>query len=132
MHVLETNTFERIKAMLESSDMENAVLGFQCLKEATLCKENITYILWMIQEANVAKDDWFSHAPEIMDQLGKIVSLSVHLSPSEIMRIMRSYGEDLPKNNYDVFADRYAKYLEKLLALGSSLQFKVELKITRL
>lgn len=135
MKILEVHTFDHVKSMLESPDAENAVMGFEILKNATLCKENIVYMLWMIEEADIPRDHWFNHTPEIMDTLQKITSISINhktFSPSEIMRIMRAYGEELPENNYEVFAERYARYMEKLLPIGTSLQFKVQLKITRL
>lgn len=142
MKVLEAHTFENVKAMLESPDQENVVVGFQCLKEATLCKENLVYILWMISETNIELSKWKTEVPSITTLLDEVLGGDPmyhysSISAPEILRIMKSYG-DLPANNYGVFADRYAKYLEKsfsdaLVALSSGPpKFKVELKITKL
>jgi hypothetical protein len=134
MKILELSTFENVKAMLESPDKENMHVGFQCLKEAGLCKENLAYILWMIHEVDLPRDTWIMELEDISESLQKMLAVSIThktFSPNEIIRIMQVYDEHLPENNYAVFADRYAKHVERLLGSKGE-KFKVQIKITKL
>lgn len=131
--ILEKNTYENVKAMLESPDEENKVMGFQCLKQGGLNKGNLVYILFLLQEADITLSWWRKEVPEIVKGLEKIFNRSLEgqvFSFSEIKKYIKSY--ELSIDDYQFYMERFAIALQEDMSFENpSGPFKIKIKITK-
>lgn len=116
---LNSETFDRVKMMLESHDREDIALGLATMN-TTEFKDNMLYILLMAKEANVKYENmWRNHA-DIMHnmfiQLG--IDLDKPITFETIIHIAKTYEASLSDIQFimDRYADEMRKYLN--LALG--------------
>lgn len=110
--ILARDTYDSVKAMLESPDEENMVVAFQCIENGDFVS-NLAYILFLLKEADVEGQLWKEHAPETTKKLTTLFKVDLVNAPSitfkSIMRLMRLYKA--PREDYQFFMDRYALHL---------------------
>ena len=111
--ILEKDTFENVKNMLESSDVENAVVALECIENADFLK-NLVYILFLYKESNVPLLTWLNHAPKTCNKLRQL-NKSYAFSYKSILNFLQKYNCD--RDSYVFFAKRYADNLMKLVNL---------------
>ena len=111
--ILEKDTFENVKNMLESSDIENAVVALECIENADFLK-NLAYILFLYKESNVPLSTWLNHAPKTCNKLRQL-NKSYVFSYKSILNFLHKYGCD--RDSYVFFAKRYTDNLMKLVNL---------------
>ena len=111
--ILEKDTFENVKNMLESCDVENAVIALECIENADFLK-NLAYILFLFKESDVPISVWLKHAPKTCNKLKQLNS-TYNFTNNSILNFLEKYKCD--KDNYVFFAKRYAENLMKLVNL---------------
>jgi len=112
-------------AMLESPDEENKVVAFECIKNTDL-KTNMVYIILLMKEANIKREFWVEHVPEITRTVESIIHKIYDISFSRILNVIHRYTLSLEDKQF--LMDRYAKYLEKCLELDKDLVIEIKIK----
>jgi len=112
-------------AMLESPDHENKVVAFECIKNTDL-KTNMLYVMLLVKEANITRDTWFAHVPEIVKTLEEILHRFYDISFSRILNVIHLYT--MPVEDKQFLMDRYAIELQKKLKLGKDLVVEIKIK----
>ena len=105
--VLGRDTYNQVKAMLESSDKENAVVALSCIENGDF-KLNITYILLMIKEANVDYNLWKEHAAETCKKYAQL-KIGKPLTYKQILETILLYK--VPVEDIQFYLDRFAAKL---------------------
>jgi len=125
--ILAKDTYENIKKMFESSDLENATVAVECIKNTDL-KGNLTYLLLLLKETNITKQKWQEYIPDIFTTLDEITeSKNFFISYKEILNVLSKYK--VSSDDYQFFMDRYALYLKEMC--GEDIEFvsiKIKLK----
>ena len=125
MEKLDKNTYANMLAMLESPDEENKVVAFECIKNTDL-KTNMVYIILLMKEANIKREFWVEHVPEITRTVESIIHKIYDISFSRILNVIHRYTLSLEDKQF--LMDRYAKYLEKCLELDKDLVIEIKIK----
>jgi len=125
MEKLDKNTYVNMLAMLESPDHENKVVAFECIKNTDL-KTNMLYVMLLVKEANITRDTWFAHVPEIVKTLEEILHRFYDISFSRILNVIHLYT--MPVEDKQFLMDRYAIELQKKLKLGKDLVVEIKIK----
>jgi hypothetical protein len=130
---LAKDTYESVLAMLNSSDEENKVMGFQCLKNAKLTPDNMVYILFLLRESDVNLMWWKREVPDIIESLESIFSCGLEhktFSFGEILRVMKQYK--LTIDDYKFYMRKYSQEMRLNFNLDNvSGPFNIEIKITQ-
>lgn len=111
--ILDEITYSNIKNILESSDKENMIVGFECI-ENTDFKTNIIYILFLFKEADISSDMWKRNAPkatEIIENLFNIPFNKININYAQICDIITKFN--VTWASYQFLMNRYAEHLKK-------------------
>jgi len=109
---LEKSTFSTVKAMLESEDVENQIVGFECIENSDF-KTNLVYILLLFRETNLGTREWTAHAPETskkLESVFKVPLANASVTFDNIARKMATYKVD--QEDFQFYMDRYAEHLK--------------------
>lgn len=102
--VLGRDTYNQIKAMLESPDKENAVVALSCIENSDF-RLNITYILLCIKEANIPFTFWKEHAAETCKKYAQL-KIGKPLTYKQIIEKIIEYKVSVEDMQF--FMDRFA------------------------
>jgi hypothetical protein len=107
---LERNTFQKIKSMLESPDKENVLMGMSCIENSDF-KQNLTYIMLMLKEANVSIDEWKNNAKKTLDLL---TSVGIDWEQSITFKVIHKVMEDfeVPESDIKFYEERFAEFVK--------------------
>jgi len=105
--VLGRDTYNQVKAMLEASDKENAVVALSCIENSDF-KLNITYILLMIKEANIDYNLWKAHAAETCKKYAQL-KIGNPLTYKQILETILLYK--VPLEDVQFYLDKFAAKL---------------------
>lgn len=105
--ILGKETYSQLKDMLESSDKENAVVALSCI-EASDFKQNITYVLLMMKEANVDRKLWNEHAAETVKKY-RALGIVDRITYKKILEISLAYKVHL--DDIQFFMSRFAVHM---------------------
>jgi hypothetical protein len=125
---LNSESYASVKAMLESPDEENRVMGFECIENSDL-RNGLVYILFLLKEANVPDTEWMDHAKRTVAFLKTLVSSG--LTFRTIIKKLREYQVD--SASYEFFIERYGEYIRNTVnkeyggELISSLEITVKI-----
>jgi N-acetylglutamate synthase/N-acetylornithine aminotransferase len=126
---IETEKYERLKSMLESTDQENLVVAMECIEQVDF-RENMTMILFLIKDSNVDPELWKKHAPITTEKFFSVFSVGIgnaSLAFSNIMRLMKLYEASI--EDWQFYADRYAQHLMKQIQTdGPGLEVIITIK----
>ena len=127
---LSRDTYENVKAMLESSDKSNMKLGFECLENIDF-KENLVYILMLLQECNLDWREWLEHSPDTYKYLDKSLKLDMKkpFGFRDVGRLALTYSNS--EEDFQFVMDKYSQHLVKLFnkIAGKELVNEVTIKI---
>lgn len=121
---LEKSTYDTVKSMLESSDKENMILAFECIKNADF-KTNIIYILMLYKEVNLDQNIWVEHVPNVSKVITELVPEHPFVSYKKLLDIAIEYK--VPQEDVDFYADRYALFLQERDEV-ESVEIRIKLK----
>ena len=89
---LTTETFERVKLMLESFDQADVILGLSTM-DVNDFKNNYLYALLMAKEANIKQDKmWEKHAPNMYSLFINLgINLDKPITFETVIKICKTY-----------------------------------------
>lgn len=109
---LDKNTYANMIAMLESPDIENRNLAFECINNTDL-KTNLIYLLLLMKKVNISRELWLEHASEKLKIVETITKNNISaLSFENILDAMRT--SNAFQDDYQFFMNEYAEYLKTL------------------
>lgn len=129
---LTTETFERVKLMLESFDQADVILGLSTI-DVNDFKNNYLYALLMAKEANIKQDKmWEKHAPNMYSLFINLgINLDKPITFETVIKICKTYEASL--SDIQFILDRYAgemrQYLNASLGLKDNPIEKLTIKI---
>lgn len=109
--LLSRDTYVNVKAMLDSPDEENIVMGLTCIEQSEF-RPNIMYIGLLFLECNVRAELWKVHAPETTRFL-RTIGFDIMSPPITYKKLLIKaieYTKDAEDIN--LFFNAYAKYLK--------------------
>ena len=94
--IIDKHTFESVKAMLESPDQENLVLGMTTLQNLDFVK-NIVPIMCLIKKTDIKESEWKTHAPELVKNVesvfqGGLQFKNISISMRNILKMALLYN----------------------------------------
>ena len=121
------NTYDNIKEMMESEDVESNKLAYAVIQNADI-KDNMTFLLLLMKEVNVLSKIWLTEYNRLVQVFKEIgVINTIDLSYSQILEIIMSY--QVPKEHFEFFMKKYIKSLEKNINNKYHIQLKLEINV---
>ena len=89
--VKEKHDYQALKKMLVSEDVENQVMGLECLEHIPF-EENMITILLLVKHINIDTKLWRKHAPNIVTRIqSEVIDINKILTYQDILNIMKKY-----------------------------------------
>ena len=89
--VKEKHDYQALKKMLVSEDVENQVMGLECLEHIPF-EENMITILLLVKHVNIDTKLWRKHAPNIVTRIqSEVIDINKILTYQDILNIMKKY-----------------------------------------
>ncbi len=127
--ILQKDTYENVKSMLESPDEENVMVGLSCIENCDQ-SANLIYILCLIKETNISSSLWVKHAPETTELFKNLFKGSITFSSitwNNIIVYTQVY--DTTIEDYQFLMDRFALYLKDMFNQGKDVIESVTITI---
>ena len=133
--ILKRDTYHQIKSMLESSDEENAVVALTIIENSNF-RDNLTYILLLMKEADIKMTLWRDHAKKIIKKYEALNINYGSLSYKKIMELITEYNAPLSDIQFfmDCFGEHIRAFVNKSLKGNDkieSLTIKINLNESR-
>lgn len=133
--ILKRDTYHQIKSMLESSDEENAVVALTIIENSNF-RDNLTYILLLMKEADVKRTLWEKYARQTIKKYEALNVNQGSLSYKKIIELITEYKVPLLDIQFfmDCFGEHMKNFVNKSLKGNDkieSLTIKINLNESR-